>query len=31
VREVYGWLADLDDAVGRRDDALRHRVIADAR
>jgi serine/threonine-protein kinase len=31
VREVYGWLADLDDALGRRDDALRHRVIADAR
>jgi serine/threonine-protein kinase len=31
VREVYGWLADLDDALGRRDDALRHRMIADAR
>jgi serine/threonine-protein kinase len=31
VREIYGWLADLDDVLGRRDDALRHRVIANAR
>src|SRR5262249_40291964 len=31
VREVYGWLADLDVARGRRDDAARHRAIATAR
>jgi len=31
VREVYGWLADLDDALGRADDAARHRMIASVR
>jgi serine/threonine protein kinase len=31
VREVYGWLADLDDALGRTDDAARHRMIASIR
>jgi serine/threonine-protein kinase len=31
VREVYGWLADLDDALGRSDDAARHRMIASIR
>lgn len=31
VREVYGWLADLDDARGRRDEASRYRAIANAR
>ncbi len=31
VRQVYGWLADLDDALGRTDDAARHRMIASIR
>ena len=31
VRQVYGWLADLDDALGRSDDAARHRMIASIR
>ena len=31
VREIYGWLADLDDARARYDDAARHRAIANAR
>ena len=31
VREIYGWLADLDAVMGRRDDAARHRAIANAR
>lgn len=31
VREVYGWLADLDEARGRRDEANRHRAIAGGR
>ena len=31
VREMYGWLADLEDARGRRDDAARYRAIAATR
>jgi Arc/MetJ-type ribon-helix-helix transcriptional regulator len=31
VKELYGWLADLDDARGLHDEALRYRAIAGAR
>jgi len=31
VRELYGWLADLEDARGRHADAVQYRAIADTR
>jgi hypothetical protein len=31
VRELYGWLADLDEARGLRDEASRYRAIASVR
>jgi serine/threonine protein kinase/tetratricopeptide (TPR) repeat protein len=31
VKELYGWLADVDDARGRPDEARRDRAIANAR
>lgn len=31
LREMYGWLADVEDARGRRDDAAHYRAIAAAR
>ena len=31
VRQLYGWLADLEDARGRRTDAARYRSIATSR
>lgn len=31
VRELYGWLADLDDARGLHDEASRYRAIAGVR
>lgn len=31
VREMYGWLADVDDARGLHDQAARYRAIANAR
>jgi erythromycin esterase-like protein len=31
VRELYEWLADVQDARGRRDEAARYRAIAAVR
>jgi len=31
VRELYGWLADLEDARGQRAEAAQHRAIASVR
>ena len=31
VRELYGWLADLEDARGQHAEAIRDRAIATVR
>jgi hypothetical protein len=31
VRELYGWLADLEDARGQHAEAAQHRAIATVR